>query len=221
MSSYSALLFLFQKAVLTAFNDLVGKDFFAQNLCSGSNQCPNLSDYLMTPNISKNSSISGSTSNQNLPTSFLNVLNKSSPIKMSQTGILHFHDLQTPVKALNVDVTPRRMSQDEESLTTPPSEGYFEPSKTPGKKKLAEESSLSKCITPVSKTSFSDVNISGGKTPSKSRQVDRTPTTFTMDDEESLITPPSERYATATGDKIDVLIAKTPRKNIALLGTPS
>jgi hypothetical protein len=75
-----------------------------------------------------------------------------------------------------------KLSQDEESLTTPPSEGYFEQKKTPAK-------------------FFID--------SPRSRLEESTPQ-FAAVEEESLITPPSERYV--TDNDAENVATKTPRK---------
>ncbi len=102
----------------------------------------------MTPNMSKDCSLSFHTSD--LPTSFINVLDKttmsqqkkqhrdaSTFAKVLQKSANFAKVLESPVKTtspskataeLNVDVTPPSVLQhDEESLITPPSECYENP----------------------------------------------------------------------------------------------
>ena len=146
---------------------------------NGHKTCFRFLETLSTPNVSCDlSSVSQST----LPTSFLNVLQKATPPKTSKTPekapILNFQDLRTPVKVLSIDVTPRKLSQDEESLTTPPSEtGYFEHNKTPAKSLKSgqgsplaaiEEESL---ITPPSERYVTDDDTRTGATPRKTGAI--------------------------------------------------
>jgi len=196
--------------------------------------------FLRTPQFSKDS-CGRSETTSDLPTSFLNVLDRqSSPSKKSRklrtpekfskvlekSRMLGLNDLKSPSKtvtpvkavALNVDVTPPVLQQ-EESLITPPSECYDD-TNTPAKRvaRYSENSTPVKASLP---TSFKNVlstqeSKSPRKTPSKKNFLPKNnvATSFApIEEEDSLITPPSERYAPKNVDESDDGTAcETPHK---------
>ena len=134
--------------------------------------------------------------------------------------------MASPLKSvLKVDVvTPNIVAHEEESLTTPPSECYA--ANHTSTKRVTRSSGNR---TPV-KTSFK--NVLGGESskpclddlkspvrtsPSKNlrtRNVESTPTFAPMEEEESLITPPSERYVAndCEMEPNDEIVVNTPAK---------
>ena len=196
---------------------------------------------LTTPQVSKDS-CGRSETTPDLPTSFLNVWDRHNcPSKMSQklktpekfskvlekSRMLGLNDLKSPSKtvtpakavALNVDVTPPVLHQEEESLITPPSECYND-TNTPAKRiaRCSENSTPVKAGLP---TSFKNVlsmqeSKSPRKTPLKKNflPTNNVTTPFApIEEEDSLITPPSERYVLKNVDESDESIAcDTPHK---------
>jgi hypothetical protein len=201
------------------------------------------SSVLTTPQVSKDSCGRNETTSD-LPTSFLNVLERhnspssvmnqklKTPEKFSKvlekSRMLGLNDLKSPSKtvtpvkvvALNVDVTPPVLQQEEESLITPPSECYND-TNTPAKRacRFSESNTPVKTTLP---TSFSNVlskqqSKSPRKTPSKRSylptSIAATPFAPIEEEEDSLITPPSERYGPKTIEGSDEsTVCDTPHK---------
>ena len=139
--------------------------------------------------------------------------------------------MATPLKSLlNVDVTSNVVAHNEESLTTPPSECY---AAHPTNTKRVTRSSGNQTPVKTLQTSFKQV-LSGQSSkpcmddlkspvrssPSKNfRSINLESTPPCVEEEESLITPPSERYNAHDGEveQKDEVGVSTPPKNSELL----